>query len=270
MENSALEVEFAQLSDRGKKREHNEDHIGCFAPSSATQARTHGWLFVLADGVGGQDRGEVASRMAVEGILDGFRKAAPGEAHTALLSRLAQASNTQIIEASHAGDAAGPGMATTLVACALRFDRAVVAHVGDSRCYFVRRGEATLVTRDHTVAGEQIRLGLLSPTEAAESQTRHLLSRSLGNDLFVNVEVNDYSILPGDVLLLCSDGLHASVDGEDIARATGQGADLSSAARKLVALANERDGSDNVSVVLARVRSIERIGLYRGRPFKLR
>ena len=102
-------------------------------------------------------------------------------------------------------------MATTIVACALRFDRAVVAHVGDSRCYLIRHGRATLLTRDHTVVNEQVRLGILSAREAAEADTRHLLSRSLGTDLFVNVEITDIRCMPDDILLLCSDGLHGAV-----------------------------------------------------------
>ena len=105
----------------------------------------------------------------------------------------------------------GSRMATTIVACAFRYDRVVVAHVGDSRCYLIRHGLASQLTRDHTVVAEQVRLGILSPKEAAEAQTRHLLSRSLGNDLFVNVELSDHQVHAGDVLLLCSDGLHGPV-----------------------------------------------------------
>ena len=167
----------------------------------------------------------------------------------------------------------GPGgaaMATTLVACALRFDRAVVAHVGDSRCYLIRSGGAAALTRDHTVAGEQARLGLLSAQEAAEVETRHVLSRSLGGDLFVGVETGEHQVLAGDVLALCSDGLYGAVPESDLARVVSHSLDLNAAARELVALANERDGSDNISVQLVRVRSVERVGMYRGRPYKLR
>ena len=100
-----------------------------------------------------------------------------------------------------AGCSGGIPMATTLVSCALRYDRALVAHVGDSRCYLVRRGEALVLTRDHTLVGEQMRLGLLSAREAADSPHRHLLSRSLGAEMFVNVETNEYQILGDDVLV---------------------------------------------------------------------
>lgn len=265
-----LEVEFAQLSDRGQAREQNEDYLGWVLPVSADQARTHGWLFALADGVGGQERGEVASRVAVESLLDGFRGAPGGELHTVLMPRLIQAANARVYEAGRTTGPGGTAMATTLVTCALRFDRAVVAHVGDSRCYLVRRGLGELLTRDHTVASEQVRLGVLSAREAAEVPTRHVLSRSLGNDLFVSVESSEHQVLPGDVLVLCSDGLHGSVTGSEIARLVGHAADLNLVAQELVALANQRDGSDNISVQLIRVRNVERVGMYRGRPYKLR
>ena len=161
-------------------------------------------------------------------------------------------------------------MATTFVACALRFDRAVVSHVGDSRCYLIRRGHALALTRDHTVVNEQARLGLLSAQEAADASTRHLLSRSLGGGLFVDVDTEEHQIFAEDVLLLCSDGLHGSVDEFDIGRIVSHGVNLKGAARELVALANKRDGGDNISVLLIRITGVERVGMYRGRHYKLR
>lgn len=265
-----LDVEFAQLSDRGRVREQNEDYVGHVAPATAAQKRSHGWLFALADGVGGHSQGEVASRVAVETVLAGFRQAAPGEPHNTLLPRLVQSANTHVYETGLAAGPSGSGMASTLVACALRFDRAAVAHVGDSRCYLIRRGHAKLITRDHTVANEQLGLGVLSAQEAAEVPTQHVLSRSVGADLFVNVETNEVQLLAGDVLLLCSDGLHGALPGTEIAHIVSQGNELKSAAREMVLRANERDGGDNISVQLIRIRSVERVGMYRGRPYKLR
>jgi PPM family protein phosphatase len=265
-----LEVEFAQLSDVGRVRGHNEDYFGHTTPASPEQARTEGWLFVLADGVGGHDRGEVASQAAVESVLAGFHKAGKTEAHSALLERLVREANTQVYEAARTATPGGSAMATTIVACALRYDRAVVAHVGDSRCYLVRRAQATALTRDHTLVGEQVRLGLLSPEEAAHAETRHLLSRSLGNNLFVNVDIAEHQLLPGDVLVLSSDGLHSPVPAAELAGIVSRDSDLHRAAHELIARANEKDGSDNVTVQLIRIRDVERIGMYRGRPYKLR
>ena len=161
-------------------------------------------------------------------------------------------------------------MATTLVACALRYDRATIAHVGDSRCYLIRHNHAMSLTRDHTVVNEQVRLGVMSAREAAKAETRHVLSRSLGLNLFVNVDVSEHHVVPGDVLLLCSDGLHGAIPPGDIARSITRAASLSQAARTLVDLANQNDGSDNVTALLIRIRSVQRVGMYRGRPYKLR
>jgi PPM family protein phosphatase len=266
----ALDLEFAQLSDAGKQREHNEDALGHIAPATPARARLHGWLFVLADGVGGTEKGEVASRAAVEHLTQGFREASPSEGLSALLMRLAQEANARIYQAGRSHSPGGTSMATTLVACAFRYDRVVVAHAGDSRCYLIRQGQARLLTRDHTVAQEQASMGLLTAREAEESPTRHVLSRSLGTDLFVNIETSDIQVYPGDVLLLCCDGLYHSVQSSEMAETAGQGGDLNEAAQRLVDIANDRDGSDNISVQLIRVRSVERVGMYRGRPYKLR
>jgi PPM family protein phosphatase len=264
-----LEVEFAQLSDPGRVRDHNEDYLGSVVPASPAKARTHGWLFALADGVGGQERGEVASRTAIESILSGFQAARPGEPLPALLIRLVQAANGRVVDAGMAASPAGVNMATTMVTCALRFDRVVVAHAGDSRCYLIRKGHATPLTRDHTVANEQLRMGILSAREAAAVDTRHLLTRSLGTNMSVNADVAEHQVFPGDVLVLCSDGLHGAVVADDFARIIMPTRDLELAVRDLVAMANQNDGSDNISVLAARVRSVERVGMYRGRPYRL-
>jgi serine/threonine protein phosphatase PrpC len=264
-----LDLEFVERTDVGRVRDHNEDYLGYAAPASPAQVRSHGWLFALADGVGGHEKGEVASRAAIESMLAGFQGSPGGESHTALLPRLVQKANTHVFEAAVAGGRDTAGMATTLVACALRFDRVTLAHVGDSRCYLIRNGKPEQLTRDHTVASEQVRLGLVSAQEAGESSTRHILSRSLGTEMVVNVETNDHQLYPGDILLQCSDGLHGSVEASEMAALCSHGMDLVGAAEKLVALANGRDGSDNISVQLIRVRDVERMGMYRGRPYKL-
>jgi serine/threonine protein phosphatase PrpC len=263
------DLEFAQLSDTGRAREHNEDFLGYVQPASLAQAQSHGWLFVVADGVGGQELGEVASRLAVESLVGNFRKSAGGESHSSLLRRLVQAANHEVYERGRSASPGGTAIATTVVACALRHDQAAVAHVGDSRCYLIRQRRAMLLTQDHTLVGEQVRLGVLSRQEAARSRNRNLLRRSLGNDLFVNVDTAHHQVVPGDVLALCSDGLHASVSEEDMIHVISNDVDLAIAARELVSLANERDGQDNITVQLIRVRSVERIGFYRGRPYKV-
>lgn len=267
---SMLDIDFAQVSDPGKTRDHNEDYVGHIVPDSDARIRSHGWLFALADGVGGHDCGEVASREAVETVLTGFHKAPGGEPLNGLLTRLVQTANIRVYETGREASPGGMSMATTVVACALRFDRAVIAHVGDSRCYLIRHGHAKQLTRDHTVVNDQLRLGVLSAREAADHKNKHLLSRSIGADLFVNVDTTDVQILPGDSLLLCSDGFHGAVPEAQIGNIVNHQEDPKIAAGKLVQLANELDGGDNISVQLIRIRNVERMGMYRGRPYKLR
>jgi len=279
-----LDLEFAELSDSGLTRDHNEDFLGHVLPASPAQAQSQGWLFALADGVGGQERGEVASRLAVETVQSGFRKIPKGIMHVSLLPRLVQEANHAIVDQGHAaphrsdarysdpGGAILPGgthMATTLVLCALRFDSAVVSHVGDSRCYLIRNGNMTPLTHDHTMVDEQVRLGLISKTEAASAVNRHILTRSLGSELFVAADTITVNIMPGDILLLCSDGLHGYVSDAEIQQIVASTPDLNQVAAALVAAANAAGGYDNVSVQLVRVRSVERMGLYRGRPYRL-
>lgn len=258
-----LDIEFAEISDCGLVRGHNEDFIGHSLPSNPLQARNRSWVFALADGVGGQDRGEVASRLTVETVLAECAKDSKGENSSSLLTQAIQAANTRVYEAGHGS------IATTLVACVLRFDRATIAHVGDSRCYLIRHGRPMLLTRDHTVVSEQVRLGFLSEQDARRAINKNVLSRSIGINLFVAPEISEHHVRPGDLLLLCSDGLHGAVSDEKIVRIATSGDSLEDAARQLIKIANESDGGDNVSVQLIRVKDVEAVGMYRGRPYRL-
>jgi serine/threonine protein phosphatase PrpC len=279
-----LELEFAGLSDTGLKRSHNEDCVGQVIPSSPAQIQSQGWLFAIADGVGGQEKGEIASRLAIDAVLAGFRKIPKGIMHVSLLPRLVQDANQAVFDEGNAassrpdpdyvdpGGAILPGgahMASTLVLCALRFDSAVVSHVGDSRCYLFRNGILTALTHDHTMVDDQVRMGLISRADAANHVNRHILSRSLGAEMFVAADTITVNIVPGDVLMLCSDGLHGYVPDPAIQWMLSSTPDLNDAAAALIAAANQTGGYDNVSVQLIRVRAVERMGLYRGRPYRL-
>jgi serine/threonine protein phosphatase PrpC len=264
-----LDLEFAELTDTGRTREHNEDAIGHVRPDSATQVQSQGWFFCMADGMGAHAKGEVASRLAVDTALEGFRKIPKGVMHVSLLPRLVQAANSAVYDAGHAQGTVGAPMGCTFVACALRFDSAVVSHVGDSRCYLLRSGTLTQLTHDHTMANEQIRLGILSVEDAGSGEGRHLLTRSLGQELFVAADTITVNIIPGDLLFLCTDGLHGYVDEPRIRYLLDSPTPLTQTAAALVAAANESGGHDNISVQLIRVNSVERMGLYRGRPYRL-
>ena len=223
--------------------------------------------------------GEVASRLAIDTVLAEFKAIPKGIMHVSLLPKLVQQANQAVCEA---GDRqsderddrreqkvdANARMASTLILCALRFDSAVISHVGDSRCYLLRSGRLTCLTHDHTIASEQIRLGLMSEDEE-EDPNRHILTRSLGMDLFVAADTMTVAIIPGDILMLCSDGLHGYVPDSAIRSELTSASRLNDAVDGLIARANDAGGHDNVSVQLIRVRSVERMGLYRGRPYRL-
>jgi len=279
-----LELEFAELSDTGHKRGHNEDCIGHVIPSSPAHVQSQGYLFAIADGVGGQEKGEVASRLAIDAVLAGFRKIPKGIMHVSLLPRLVQDANQAVFDEGNASSSkpdpnyvdpggavltGGAHMASTLVLCALRFDSAVVSHVGDSRCYLYRNGVLTALTHDHTMVDDQVRMGLISRADAVNHASRHILSRSLGAEMFVAADTITVNIVPGDVLMLCSDGLHGYVPDPAIQWLLNSTPNLDEATAALVAAANQTGGHDNVSVQLIRVCAVERMGLYRGRPYRL-
>lgn len=279
-----LALEFSERTDSGLARDHNEDFVGHFLPSSPAQVQDQGWLFALADGVGGMERGEVASRLAVETVLNGFRTIPKGVMHVSLLPKLVQDANHAVFDEGERnagrvdpgyvdpGGAILPGgspIASTLVLCALRFDSAVVSHVGDSRCYLLRNGKLSSLTHDHTMVDEQLRMGMISKEDAANHINRHILTRSLGQEMFVAADTITVNILAGDQLLLCSDGLHGYVPDPAIEWMLNSTPSVDEAAAKLIDAANAAGGHDNVSVLLIRVKAVERMGLYRGRPYRL-
>jgi serine/threonine protein phosphatase PrpC len=264
-----LEVQFGQASDLGKIRTNNEDAMGSFIPASRQQARTHGYLFAVADGVGGMDLGEVASATAISVITEEFAKAQAGTMLISLLPRLIQHANAAVHDCTLAPEYRGKKMATTLVACAIRYDQAIVSHVGDSRCYLVRNGNAKQITQDHTWVNEQRKMGIISASEMAESESRHVLIRSLGPEMFVSPDTTAVTLLAGDVLVLCSDGVHDELNEAELSTIVSQTKNIDEIVRELVARAVEIDGNDNTTAQVIRVRSVEQIGMYRGRPYRL-
>ena|SRR5271165_895694 len=265
-----LDVQFGQASDPGKVRNNNEDAMGSFVPKSRQESRSHGFLFAVADGVGGMDLGEVASATAVQVVTEEFAQSQSGAMLPGLLPRLVQHANAAVHDRRLEREFRGKQMATTLVACALRYDQAVVSHVGDSRCYLVRNGKTRQITDDHTMVNQQRKMGLISADDVHESDSRHVLIKSLGPELFVAPDTTTISVLPGDVLVLCTDGLHDEMPEREMAEIVSQSRkDVAEIARELVARAVEIDGGDNTSAQVIRVRAVEQVGMYRGRPYRL-
>jgi len=264
-----LEVQFGQASDPGKVRTNNEDAMGSFIPASRQQTFTHGYLFAVADGVGGYDMGEVASATAISVLTKEFANTAGGALLNHLLPRLIEQANVAVHDCNVGPDSWGKRMATTIVACALRYDQAIVSHVGDSRCYLIRGGHARQITEDHTWVNQQRKMGLITTSEMAESEARHVLIRSLGPEMFVAPDTSIFTVHAGDVLVLCSDGLHDEMSAATIAEIVSQNKDINEIATELVARAIELDGNDNATAQVIRVCSVERMGsMPRGRPYR--
>lgn len=242
-----MTYQFRLRTDPGLARSNNEDAVAVDAAAG---------LAVLADGMGGYNAGEVASGMAAEFIKcelgswlrgDG-RHAQPNDVRRALEACVAQA-NEAVFSAASANPQFS-GMGTTLVVAVCRPDRLTVGHIGDSRCYRLRGEQLEQITRDHSVLQEQLDAGLITPQEAAVSVHRNLVTRALGVEDAVPLEVGEHAVEPGDIFLLCSDGLSDMVADDDIARILCGAQALERKARLLVDEANCNGGRDNISVVL--------------------
>lgn len=238
-------LEIASLTHAGMLRSHNEDNHAVDAVAG---------FVILADGMGGYNAGEVASEMAVTQLAAGLRAHAGADIPAA---RLVRQQVEQINGAIHAAASPGgqcAGMGTTLVTALFRPGWMTVAHVGDSRLYRWRGDRLEAITRDHSVLQEQIDYGLVTREEARLSHNKNLVTRALGIEPMVEVEVHDYPTAPGDLYLLCSDGLNDMVADEAIEQMLRQHRyDLEAAAAQLVGAANRNGGRDNVTVIVARV-----------------
>jgi protein phosphatase len=248
----------AGLSDVGQKRSANEDRWFC-EPELG--------LCILADGMGGKLFGEVASQMAVDIIAKHVREDLPKSCHR--LDRFAQScmtvnlmdewirdANTQIYLKGHSPDGPFGGMGTTLV-CVLVLERQMVmAHVGDSRCYRLRKGTLKQLTDDHSLVASQVKSGHLTAEEAREATHKNIITRAIGTSEHVKPDVVVLPVEDGDLFLLCSDGLTDMVPDDDLAGIAGSNLPLDERARSLVALANERGGRDNITAVLVEYRSV--------------
>lgn len=249
----SVALTMAGGSDTGRKRDHNEDRVE-FDPTRG--------IAILADGMGGHRCGEVASALAVESILKSLTEGldAPGEAadgyspEAGVARDAVEQSNTAIHQAAR-GEPAFEGMGTTIVVTVFRDDRVTIAHVGDSRAYRLRAGHLEQLTQDHTLMEELVQRGFYTPEEARESLNRNILTRALGVEAGITVDVMEDVVVPGDIYLLCSDGLSDMLDDEQI-RATlaDNGDELQCLADRLIQQANSNGGDDNVSVVLVRVK----------------
>lgn len=250
---NALEV--ASLTDAGQVRSFNEDSVVVDGAAG---------LMVLADGMGGYKAGDVASGMATSMIANELRQAlrdlkagqddAAGRSPQAQRVQAAVEQANRVIFKAATTDPQYRGMGATLVLALFHDNRLVVAHCGDSRLYRLRGNRLEQMTQDHSLLREQLELGMISGEDAKLSHNRNLVTRALGVDAAIDVEVREEAVLPGDVYLLCSDGLNDMVDDADIELAlSALHVNLPLAAQQLVTMANDNGGHDNISVVLIKV-----------------
>lgn len=238
----------------GRKRAHkpNQDRVGWYvdiAPDERHLARK-GLLYIVADGMGGAAKGDLASQMAVHLTLTKYYQ--DNELNVARsLARAIQNANKKIHERGHS-DPVCWGMGTTIVAVVLHQDQFNVLNVGDSRAYLLRNGNLKLISTDHSLVQEQVRAGLLTQEEAAVHPRRNVLSRNLGYATQAHPDFASDRLRKGDILLLCSDGLWGQVSDDEMAQVL-QKHEPQDAADKLVDLANERGGPDNISIIILRV-----------------
>ncbi len=229
-------------TDTGRQRRANEDSLLARSP-----------LFVVADGMGGAQAGEVASRIAVESFQPGLQDASQPELALAALTR---AANSRIHELSHS-NAEQAGMGTTLTAVYVGEEEVAIAHVGDSRAYCLRDGQLLRLTDDHSLVDELMRQGRLTPEEAVEHPQRSVITRALGPEGMVEVDTRSFRARSGDVYLLCSDGLTTMIAEEQIAALLREHPRLRDAGEALIAAANRAGGRDNITVVLIRLEQVE-------------
>lgn len=235
-------------TDTGRVREQNEDIVRLSTTDSSREPVTPGFLAAVADGMGGHQRGEVASSIAVETLFETFAADPLEDGAGAALKRAFKAANDQIA-AESASLEPGSSMGTTMVAAAIVGDQVTVANIGDSRAYLLRAESATQITRDHSLIAEQVAAGVMTPEEARDSRYRNVVTRALGHRPKIDVDIFEISLLPDDRIILCSDGVHGSLEPEDFAE-IGLRPSPQTACQRLIELALDRGSSDNVSAVV--------------------
>ncbi len=257
-----MELTYAELSSPGPARENNEDFIGFWQPETLEEKRGRGAVAVLADGVGGMHRGEVASRLAVETALKTFREAPEAQSPQQLLTQMFNSANIAVYDKGMENHGKFQ-MATTLCIVVLRDNEIVVGNVGDSRVYLVRKGEIKQLSTDHTYVGMQQKFGMITEEDAKTSEKRSILTRSVGHEPVVRTDLESTTVFIGDRVVLCSDGLYAHVADSEIADVVSRFSPAQ-ACRQLVALAEQRGTDDNLSVQILQINEVEKMSYYRG------
>lgn len=245
-----INTEIAALTDIGRKRDHNEDNLVVLQLEEAAEAGCKGVLCAVADGMGGHASGDVASRIAIETLREYYCKDQSADVGESLLAAYHQANRTIYEQSDH--QTVRSRMGTTLVSAVLHDDKLFIANVGDSRAYVIDDGFIRQVSQDHSWVAEQVRRGELSQAEAEQHPLRNLVTRSLGVAPEVEVDIFKEPLRPGSAVLLCSDGLSGLVSASEMLEVV-LAEKPQNAVRRLVDLANERGGPDNITVIVVKI-----------------
>jgi PPM family protein phosphatase len=238
----SITLRAAALTHVGRVRTTNEDAYGYCLDAG---------VFAVCDGMGGAAAGEVASRLAVDTLIERLCAVTSREDRRKTLEDSIAAAN-RLVYAQATQDASLQGMGTTLVAVAIQDDHALIGHVGDSRCYLFRAGSLTRQTNDHSLVDEQVRLGHMTQDDAERSPLRNVITRAIGTQTSVDADITELALEPGDTLLLCSDGLTREVPEARIASILQHDGKIEDLCHQLIDAANDAGAHDNVTAVLVR------------------
>ena len=245
-----FKLDVAELSDVGNVRPHNEDYVAHFHPQDVNLLLAAGRLYIVADGVGGAAAGELASQYATRQVLHSYYASSADSIEARLAEAFQQANRDLYQHALSQGD--GRTMGTTMVAAVIHGDQLVVANVGDSRAYLLRAGRIQQLTRDHSWVAMLMAEGEITPEQARAHPQRNVIMRSLGKSEEVVLDTFRHTLMPGDTLLLCTDGLYNEVTDAEMARIASKLPPIA-ACQQLVALAKQRGGKDNITLAIIRV-----------------
>jgi protein phosphatase len=243
-------IEASLQTDQGRIRDHNEDYVTFWEPDDETAEAQNGWLYIVADGVGGADAGEVASKFASERVVEHYINDNLDAAGGERLWRAMQAANTDLRQmVAERGD--DSRMATTMVAAVFRGSQVIIGNVGDSRGYRWRNGRIQQITKDQSLVAKLVEEGAITEEEAINHPRKNVILYSLGSEKEPQIDIFEETVEPGDIFLLCSDGLTRHVHDEEIQEILTHQEPVR-AGRILIDLANERGGEDNISVAVMR------------------
>jgi serine/threonine protein phosphatase PrpC/tRNA A-37 threonylcarbamoyl transferase component Bud32 len=257
-----MELTYAEICVPGPVRPNNEDRAGFWQPESPNDRRDFGAIAILADGVGGRNRGEVASAIAVQCALDIFCTSDPATEARKVLRQAFDLASRSIYDESIKNSKEGP-MCTTLTACIFRFNEVTIGYAGDTRAYLIRRGKIERLTTDHNQLSFQLKYGLIREHDAMTSPSRSLLTRTVGSEPVTNFDVVTREVFKGDYIVQCTDGLYGfATDAEILDFVTHH--EPSEAVRQLLQLVEKRNGEDNISAQVVRIEQVDRAIFFRG------